>query len=598
MKIPPKLTNTENIVALCFFLFSLSSLAQNSFQSGSPNWLPNIALPAKQNQQFRITTTLDTDGDGVTDDIDLDDDNDGILDTDEGFNTTPNNYSYEFGGGGGYFEKSGNTKSNSPLRRTINGSTSVTDGKTAENGQPWAVAAVFNSDTGNENTIWSQGTNDKQVHMRIWEKNGEHKIRVKIGKSNNQYLRFSSTAGTDYAGRWIGVYVDYNGGSTGSKGAHVDRYKTRLRVKLIDCETGIVTDLPGSWGVDNKGYKGNIGADNTGNFYVGTRYLQGNLKQKFEGKINSIAVTTLNVSNSSNQVDLPSDDEIALMTLDPMKWLNDYKIGNSFRAPNGTSNGSSFTQGTTNSANATQIYLFGDDENDVNNATLVNQVNTNHTDTQLVGTDMSGVSVVTETPNSKLDTDNDGIPNQLDIDSDGDGCYDVTEAGFDLNQDGIIDGTFDTDGDLEVDTDGKVTGQLASGNSWYTTTPLDSDNSDVGDHLEDSVDDDCAPLTVTTITDFNDLTKEEGDADFNLSLMSNSTGAVTYTKVSGDASTTVTMLGMMGRVSIGTAGTVVIRASIAATATHTSATKDITLTINAAIDTDGDGVPDKNRFRR
>ena len=78
MKIPPKLTNTENIVALCFFLFALSSLAQNSFQSESPNWLPNIALPAKQNQNYTVTNTLDTDGDGVTDDIDLDDDNDGI----------------------------------------------------------------------------------------------------------------------------------------------------------------------------------------------------------------------------------------------------------------------------------------------------------------------------------------------------------------------------------------------------------------------------------------------------------------------------------------------------------------------------------------
>ena len=39
------------------------------------------------------------------------------------------------------------------------------------------IAAVFNSDTGtaNQRTIWSQGTNDEQVHMRfLGEKREEH----------------------------------------------------------------------------------------------------------------------------------------------------------------------------------------------------------------------------------------------------------------------------------------------------------------------------------------------------------------------------------------------------------------------------------------
>ena len=37
------------------------------------------------------------------------------------------------------------------------------------------------------------------------------------------------------------------------------------------------------------------------------------------------------------------------------------------------------------------------------------------------------------------DTDNDGIPNQFDLDSDGDGCFDVIEASFsDTDNDGIL----------------------------------------------------------------------------------------------------------------------------------------------------------------
>ena len=46
------------------------------------------------------------------------------------------------------------------------------------------------------------------------------------------------------------------------------------------------------------------------------------------------------------------------------------------------------------------------------------------------------------------DTDNDGIPNRLDLDSDNDGCFDVVESGgVDADNDGILDGTgFDGNG--------------------------------------------------------------------------------------------------------------------------------------------------------
>ena len=58
------------------------------------------------------------------------------------------------------------------------------------------------------------------------------------------------------------------------------------------------------------------------------------------------------------------------------------------------------------------------------------------------------------------DTDGDGMPNSLDLDSDNDGAYDLVEAGFaDANDDGINDGITDTDGDGIPDVnDANVTG--------------------------------------------------------------------------------------------------------------------------------------------
>ena len=74
-----------------------------------------------------------------------------------------------------------------------------------------------------------------------------------------------------------------------------------------------------------------------------------------------------------------------------------------------------------------------------------------------------------------IDTDGDGIVNCLDRDSDGDNCDDVIEAGFtDENGDGYLGPE-----DIYVD----INGQVVSGNDGYTS-PLDSDGNGILDYLE------------------------------------------------------------------------------------------------------------------
>ena len=76
----------------------------------------------------------------------------------------------------------------------------------------------------------------------------------------------------------------------------------------------------------------------------------------------------------------------------------------------------------------------------------------------------------------EIDTDGDGIPNCLDTDSDNDGCDDVKEAGFtDSDGDGYLGPN-----DLYVDVNGLVT----SGNDGYTD-PVDLDENGVLDYLEE-----------------------------------------------------------------------------------------------------------------
>ena len=73
-----------------------------------------------------------------------------------------------------------------------------------------------------------------------------------------------------------------------------------------------------------------------------------------------------------------------------------------------------------------------------------------------------------------LDTDRDGVPNCLDLDSDGDGCPDSVEAGFTDSDDDLILGN----SPVSVDLNGVVTGQ-----GGYTI-PVDLDVNGIHDYME------------------------------------------------------------------------------------------------------------------
>ncbi|WP_144895661.1 Ig-like domain-containing protein [Lutibacter sp. Hel_I_33_5] len=86
-------------------------------------------------------------------------------------------------------------------------------------------------------------------------------------------------------------------------------------------------------------------------------------------------------------------------------------------------------------------------------------------------------------PDCSLDTDNDGIPNSLDLDSDGDGCLDVNESGgIDADNDGVLDGDgFNTNGQVTTSNallgtsyDGVTGGEIEAVKFDVTTAPQDN----------------------------------------------------------------------------------------------------------------------------
>ena len=82
------------------------------------------------------------------------------------------------------------------------------------------------------------------------------------------------------------------------------------------------------------------------------------------------------------------------------------------------------------------------------------------------------------------DTDGDGIPNNLDPDSDNDGISDVRESnGTDVNGDGVVDGTVDSNG-VPTSANGGVTPPNTDGTGGSNPYDTDSDGDGISDNIE------------------------------------------------------------------------------------------------------------------
>jgi hypothetical protein len=155
--------------------------------------------------------------------------------------------------------------------------------------------------------------------------------------------------------QWYGIYVAHKGARYSASDATATNLANAFDIRVMstgDSFASVSASLSTSSNWTSTG--NNMARTITGDFTIGGRGSNRN----FHGKVASMVVTTLMIN-----VDMPTDAEIKLMITDPVKWVTDYKVGNTFRYADSNSLGT-FAINQNASCFATQVWLMGDVESD------------------------------------------------------------------------------------------------------------------------------------------------------------------------------------------------------------------------------------------
>ena len=243
-----------------------------------------------------------------------------------------------------------------PLKMAGSASTvaAPTAGQTVASGHPWATAVVFKIDGHSSNQhIWNLGeganVTDDNIYLRLDSTKNLHFGWGRSGALNEcQLSDISSTTG-----EWHAVYVGFNG--TRLSGANASASNLAAAFDIHYARSGNSWTLSAdqsnfsNWTAGSTG--GRMDREFNGYMTVGGR----GSNRSFHGKVASFVSTTLRCG-----VAMPTTAEITEMITDPVGWVQDYKIGNSYRRSPATTDASNFQLDSYDPASATQVWLMGD----------------------------------------------------------------------------------------------------------------------------------------------------------------------------------------------------------------------------------------------
>ncbi|MCB4808642.1 Ig-like domain-containing protein, partial [Tamlana sp. 62-3] len=346
----------------------------------------------------QITLAQDTDGDNVADSIDLDDDNDGILDTDEGYSATVTNYL-----------SNASFESNNPNIGNQRGGSYLGPG-TGNVG-----IAVDSWDL-----VW--GTGDLY----------ENATRSDFNASDGSY------------------YVGFHSGD-GNNDASYDQDSANTREVLIQ---NLANPLQ-------------AGVQYTLSFDLAAYDFDNNLNNTPPVEIEFYTVN----DDIATEGDHDSDGTPNYSDIDYIDLTDLYQDGN-IEGDLATGNPGIIYQAKMGSAGLYDVVGWSSATFTFTASSNIDRILLTPTSGSHEGVLIDNFTLVaTGATFTSIDTDDDGTPDHLDIDSDNDGCYDADEAygvsGTDSNSDGTYGGVITS---TDVDANGLVTAAGVTGNT-YNTSP-------------------------------------------------------------------------------------------------------------------------------
>lgn len=314
----------------------------------------------------------------------------------------------DFSGSSEYVEQASGGKAYSPILMggvgaIVAAPSTSTDTSSATNSKPWATSVVFKYDgSTTQQHIWNLGaglgasvgdTGYDNIYLKLW--GGDLYLGWgREGALNEcRFLSLGTSGNTNY---WHGIYIAHNGTRLSSANATAQNLADAFDIRWFNANSGggIFQAVGGNRSTANNWNAiGRTGAQMdrqfTGSLTIGGRGANRN----FYGKVASMVVTTLR-----RGVSMPDSTEIDLMVTDPKKWLQDYRVGQTFRPSNIDGDSSNFTP--TSHFGSTQIWLMGDGTSDSYSGGIRNEVNTsdqNNTKLNLISMVSNDIETVTIT---------------------------------------------------------------------------------------------------------------------------------------------------------------------------------------------------------
>ena len=234
--------------------------------------------------------------------------------------------------------------------------------------RPWAATCVFKIDGYSANQhVWNlgegAGSSDDNIYLRVtqfgalyfgWGRDGalnEHLIATNLGNAS-----------------WYGCYIGHSGVRLSGADATPANLASHFQIKLMFFQNGEWDFNPNPQGAGAGVWTttgGRMDRQIEGQFTIGGRGSNRN----FHGKIASMLVTTL----KREAAPFPSNEEIKVMVTDPIRWIQDYKAGETFRQSYYSTNTNWDSASNSQKTAGTQIWLMGDGTSDAY-AKIRNQV--------------------------------------------------------------------------------------------------------------------------------------------------------------------------------------------------------------------------------